>query len=143
MTREPSNADKVRNLFDAFEAGGAQAAAELIEQTFAHDVEFNPLPAADAGGRTYRGLDGVAGFFSELHEGIEDVGYEARQFYSRGEDLVIVFTHLVGVDRKTSMPLRQELSLLYEFVDGRAVRVSAYEKPAEALEAAERGYADA
>jgi ketosteroid isomerase-like protein len=143
MTGQPSNADKLRRLFDAFDEGGPRAAAELIEETFDPDVEFNPRPAADAGGRTYRGLDGVAGFFAELHEALDQVRYESRQFYSRGEDLVIVFTDLAGIDKHTSMLIRQELSLLYEFAGGLATRVTAYDSPADALEAAERGHADA
>ena len=75
-----SNAKSLRRLFDAFESGGPGAAAELIEVTFDPEVEFNPLPAGEAGGRTSRALDGVAGFFSELHESFEDVRYESRQF---------------------------------------------------------------
>jgi hypothetical protein len=40
--------------------------------------------------------------------------------------------------------LRQDLSLVYEFNEaGRAQRVTAYEAPAYALEAAQRGHADA
>ena len=143
MTEGGSNADKVRRLFDAFEAGGPKAAAELIDETFDPDVEFNPLSAGGAGGRTYRGRDGAAAFFGELHEEWEEVRYESREFYSMGEDLVIVFTDLAGIDPVTSLPLRQELSLVYEFVEGLARRVSAYDSPAEALEAAERGHAGA
>jgi ketosteroid isomerase-like protein len=138
-----NNAETLRRRFDAFETGGPRAAAELIDATFDPDVEFNPLPAGEAGGRTYRGLDGVAGFFSELHESFDDVRYESREFYPVGEARVIVFTHLVGVDRENSSPMRQELSLLYEFAGGRARRVSAYDTPAEALEAAERGHVGA
>jgi ketosteroid isomerase-like protein len=143
MTGGSSNTEKLRRLFDAYESGGPRAAAELIEETFDPEVEFNAGRAGEAGGRTYRGLDGMAGFFSELHESFESVRFESREFYSKGENLVIVFTHRTGVDRTTSMPLRQELSLLYEFVGGRAVRVTAYDTPAEALEAAERGHAGA
>jgi len=143
MTEPLSNAEKLQRLFDAFEAGGPQAAADLIEDTFDPDVEFNPLQAGDAGGRTYRGLEGVLGFFSELHDAFDEVQYESRQFYSVGEDQVIVFTCLAGTDPHSAMPLRQELSLVYEFVDGLARQVTAYDTPAEALEAAERGHAGA
>ena len=115
MTGAWGNAGKVEGLFDAFEAGGPDAASQLIDEIFDPGVEFNPLPAGGAGGRTYRGLDGVRGFFSELHEAVEEVRYESRQFYSMGEDRVIVFTELVGIDRGSSAPLRQELSLVYVF----------------------------
>jgi ketosteroid isomerase-like protein len=143
MSSEPSNADKLRALFDAFETGGPEAAAPHVERSFHPEVEFNPMPAGSAGGRTYRGLDGVKGFFSELHDGFDAVRYESRQFYTAGEDTVIVMTTLYAADRSTGVPLRQELSLLYEFAGDLAIRVTAFDTPAEALEAAERGHAGA
>jgi ketosteroid isomerase-like protein len=56
---------------------------------------------------------------------------------------VVVLTRLAGISRETGHPLRQDLSLVYEFRGGLAWRVTAYETPAEALEAAERGHAGA
>ena len=142
-TPKRSNAEKLRILYEAFDFGGAKAAAPLIEETFHADVEFNPLEAKSAGGRTYRGLEGVAAFFGELGEALEGVRYEPPQFHPVGDDLVVVFTRLVGTERDTAMPLRQDLSLVYLFAGGLVQCVTAYDSPAEALEAAERGHADA
>jgi ketosteroid isomerase-like protein len=140
---EKSNAEKLRTLYEAFDLGGAEAAGPLIPQTFHADVEFNPLEASGAGGRTYRGLEGVASFFGELDQALEEVRYEPPQFHPVGEDLVVVFTRLVASERDSSIPLRQDLALVYEFREGLVRCVTAYESPAEALEAAERGHADA
>ncbi len=137
------NADKLERLYDTFEHDGVGAAAQLIEELFDPGVEFNPLQHGDAGGRTYRGLEGMAGFFGELHGQIGDVQYEAPQFHPVGEELVVAFTRLVGRERGTSIPIRQDLALVYEFENGRVLRVNAYGTPAEALEAAQRGHADA
>jgi ketosteroid isomerase-like protein len=143
MMAPQSNAERLRKLYEAFDFGGATAAAPLIDQTFDPDVEFNPLQAGEAGGRTYRGRDGMVAFFGELNKALEDVRYEPPQFHPVGEDMVVVFTRLVGSARDTAMPLRQDLSLVYEFADGLVRCVTAYESPADALEAAERGHADA
>ncbi len=143
MTTPPSNAERLQGLYEAFEGGGLKAAGKLIDEIFDPDVEFNPLQAGGAGGRTYRGRDGVLAFFGELHDALGEVHYEPPQFHPVGDDLVVVFTLLVGTARETSMPLRQDLSLVYEFVDGLARCVTAYDSPAEALEAAQKGHADA
>jgi ketosteroid isomerase-like protein len=143
MTVSRSNAEKLRKLYEAFDFGGAEAAGPLLNEIFDSEVEFNPLESAEAGGRTYRGRDGVVAFFGELSEALEGVRYEPPQFHPVGDDLVVVFTRLVGTKRDTAMPMRQDLSLVYEFFDGRARCVTAYDSPAEALEAAERGHADA
>ena len=140
---ERSNAEKLRVLYEAFDFGGGEAAAPLVPQTFHPEVEFNPLEAEGAGGRTYRGFEGMVSFFGELDEALEGVRYEPPQFHPVGENLVVVFTRLVGSARDTSIPLRQDLSLVYEFREGLVIRVTAYGSPAEALEAAERGHADA
>jgi ketosteroid isomerase-like protein len=138
-----SNADKLRILYEAFDLGAAEAAMPLIPKTFHRDVEFNPLEAKGAGGRTYRGFEGMAAFFGELDQALEGVRYEPPQFHPVGEEIVIVFTRLVGSERDSSIPLRQDLALVYEFSEGLVRCVTAYDSPAEALEAAERGHADA
>ena len=140
---ERSNAEKLRILYEAFDLGGTEAAAPLVPQTFHADVEFNPLEASGAGGRTYRGFEGMVSFFGELDQALEGVRYEPPQFHPVGENLVVVFTRLVGSERDTSMPLRQDLALVYEFSEGLVRCATAYNSPAEALEAAERGHADA
>jgi ketosteroid isomerase-like protein len=138
------NAEKLQGLWEAFDREGVAGAARLIDKVYDPDGEFNPLPAQEVGGRTYRGLDGVVAFFGELDAAFVDVHYEPPQFHPVGDDLVVVLTRLVGMARDTGLPLRQDLSLVYEFGSGgRARRVTAYATPADALEAAERGHADA
>jgi ketosteroid isomerase-like protein len=140
---DKSNGERIQLLWDSFEKEGFAATAELIEEIFDTDVEFNPLAAGGAGGRTYRGRDGMLAFFGELAEAFADVQFEPPQCHEIGEELVVTFTRMVGTSRETSLPLRQDLSLVYEFAEGRVQCVTAYETPAEALEAAQRGHADA
>jgi ketosteroid isomerase-like protein len=139
----PSNGERIQLLWDSFEKGGFAATTAQIEETFDSDVEFNPLAAGQVGGRTYRGRDGMLAFFGELAAAFADVQFEPPQCHEVGEDLVVTFTRMVGTSRETSLPLRQDLSLVYEFAEGRVQCVTAYETPAEALEAAQRGHADA
>lgn len=143
MSAPESNADRLRGLWEAFDNEGPEATARLLDTVYHPDVEFNPLPAGAAGGGIYRGLEGVVAFFGELTESYSDVHYEPPQFHPVGADLVVVLTRLVGVARDSGLPMHQDLSLVYEFEAGLAHRVTAYGTPAEALEAAERGHADA
>jgi ketosteroid isomerase-like protein len=137
------NGERILRLYEAFENEGPQAVAKLIEETFDDDVEFIPLQTGEVGGRVYRGRDGMLAFFGEINETLENVRYEPPQCHQVGDDLVVTFTRLAGTDRGTSMPVRQDLSLVYEFEGGLVRRMTAYETPAEALEAAQRGHADA
>jgi ketosteroid isomerase-like protein len=138
------NAGKLERLYDVFENEGVAAAAELVEALFDPEVEFNTVQTGHAGGRTYRGYEGMAGFFAELHSEFEDVHYETPQFHPVGKELVVALTRLVGTERGSSIPVRQDLALVYRFNDeGRVAEVEAYDTPAEALEAAQRGHADA
>ncbi len=85
-----------------------------------------------------------ARLLGELYEDFEEVAYEPPQFHPVGDETVVAFSRLVGLARGTAIPLRQDLPLVYEFdEDGLVRRVTAYESPAEALEAAQRGHADA
>jgi ketosteroid isomerase-like protein len=143
VTSGPTNAELIQRLWDTFETEGFAAAAEVVDRVFDEDVEFNPLEAGGAGGRTYRGRDGMMGFFGELAEGFADVGFEPVQCHDVGEDVVVAFTRMVGKAKGTGLPMRQDLSLVYEFGEGRVQCVTAFDSPAEALEAAERGHADA
>jgi len=143
MTAPPTNGDRVLSLYEAFEHEGPAAVAKLIEETFDPDVEFIPLQIGDVGGRAYRGFDGMIAFFGEIHETLENDAYEPPQCHAIGDDLVVAFTRFAGIDRDSGLPVRQDLSLVYEFKGGLVRRMTAYNSPAEALEAAERGHADA
>jgi ketosteroid isomerase-like protein len=140
---EKGNAQRIQELWDTFEREGFAETAKLIDELFDPDVEFNPLAAGGAGGRTYRGRDGMLAFFGELAEGFADVQFELPQCHEVGDSLVVAFTRMVGTARDTGLPLSQDLSLVYEFGEGLVRSVTAYESPAEALEAAQRGHADA
>jgi ketosteroid isomerase-like protein len=143
VTVADDNCAKIAHLYEAFESEGPAGAAILIEQTFDPDVEFATLQHGSAGGATYRGFEGMAAFFAELHGELSDVTYEPPQCHPVREDAVIAFTRILGSDRHTSVPVRQDLALVYEFSGGTVRRVTAYETPADALEAVERGHADA
>jgi ketosteroid isomerase-like protein len=143
MTAPPSNGKRILKLYEAFEQEGPEAVGKLIEETFDEDVEFIPLQTGEVGGRVYRGRDGMLAFFGEISETLEDVRYEPPQCHEVGDDLVVTFTRLAGTERDTGVPVRQDLSLVYEFEGGLVRRMTAYDTPAEALEAAERGHADA
>jgi ketosteroid isomerase-like protein len=143
VTTADDNCALIVRLYEAFESEGPVGAAPLIEAAFDPEVEFAPLEHGRAGGATYRGLEGMAAFFAELHGELRDVTYEPPQCHPVGDSVVIAFTRMAGVDRRNGVPQRQDLALVYEFSDATVRRVIAYETPADALEAVEKGHADA
>ncbi len=143
MTAPQSNSERIFRLYEAFENEGPEAVGKLIEETFDDDVEFIPLQTGEVGGRVYRGRDGMLAFFGDIHETLENVCYEAPQ---RHGSVTTSSSPSRGLPELTGRPrcqVRQDLSLVYEFEGGFVGRMTAYDSPAEALEAAQKGHADA
>jgi hypothetical protein len=143
VTGAEDNCAMIERLYETFEAEGPAGTAPLVERSFDPNVEFQPLKLGDAGGVTYRGFEGMATFFAELHGELRDVIYEPPQCHPVGEKVVIAFTRMAGINRDNGLPQRQDLALVYEFSGATVRRVTAFETPADALEAVERGHADA
>lgn len=138
MTTPEANIESLRRQYEAYEKGGLEGAEDLIDEIFDPEVEFSPLLAREVEGRSYRGRDGMRTFFGELRDALGEYRYEQPEYRSIGDDLVVVFTRLVGTGRGSAVPIGQELDLVYEFEGGLVRRLTAYATREEALRAAEQ-----
>jgi ketosteroid isomerase-like protein len=137
MTAPEANIESLRRLYETGETGGLEAAGEMIDEVFDPEVEFSPLLAREVEGRSYHGRDGMRTFFGELQEALGEFRFERPEYQPVGDDLVVVFTRLVGTGRDSTVPIGQELALVYEFDGGLVRRLTAYAAREEALRAAE------
>jgi ketosteroid isomerase-like protein len=133
----PSNADKIRRYYEAWNAGGLDGARVHWPQLFDSEVEFSPFLGREIEGKVYRGQPGFEEFFGELHDMLGDVRYEPLETDSVGDDLVVIRTNLVGTGRGSSVPLSQELGIVCEFEDGLVRRMAAFGSHAQAREVAQ------
>jgi ketosteroid isomerase-like protein len=136
MTAAQENIERVRRWNDTFESEGFEAAERVIDEIFDPEVEFSPLLARELEGRTYHGHDGLRTFFRELNDTFGEIRYEQPEFHPVGDDVVVLFTRLVGTGRGSTVPLGLDLGMVYEFDDGLVRRLTAYGSRNEALRAA-------
>jgi ketosteroid isomerase-like protein len=131
------NIERVRRWNDTYESEGFERAQRLIEEIFDPEVEFSPLLARELEGRTYHGHDGLRSFFRELNDTLGEIRYENPELHPAGDDVIVLFTRLVGTGRGSTVPLGLDLGMVYEFEDGLVRRLTAYGSRDEALRAAQ------
>jgi ketosteroid isomerase-like protein len=135
-TRE-ANLEILRRWSDTFRDEGFEAALGMTEEIFDPEVEFSPLLAREVEGRTYYGHDGLRAFFRELNEMLGDVRYEPAVYEPVTDDVIVLLTRIVGTGRGSSVPIGQDLAMVYEFRGGLIRRMTAYGSREEAFRAAQ------
>ena len=127
----------IRRAFSAWNARDPDA----LEACFAADVRIDSAFARAEGDGTYRGLEGVRAWYSDI---VETVGFvmEPRQFLAyRRFVLALVVAQAHGPE--SGVELDHQYGIVYEVADGRIVRMHAYLDPADAIEEMGRAARDA
>ena len=135
---EQSNLDLLRRWNDAHMGDDLEAALQTIDQIFDPEVEFSPLLAREVESRTYHGHEGVREFFRDLNDMLGGVSYGPGEYEQLSDDVILLAFEMTGTGRGSSVPLSQELFLVYEFRRGLVRRFTAYGSREEALKAARR-----
>jgi hypothetical protein len=136
VTAREANLSALRRWSDTFRDEGFEAALAIIDEIFDPEVEFSPLLAREIEGRTYYGHEGLRAFFTELNEMLGGVHYEPAEYEPVADDVIVLFTRILGTGRGSAVPIGQDLCMVYEFRHGLIRRMSAYGSREEALEAA-------
>ena len=123
------NIEVVRRCYAAFNRGDWEAAFEVSP-----DVEWETdarLPNAG----TYRGREEIQRLFEDQAGPFEESAIEPQRFLAEG-DQVVALVKLRRRPKGSSADIEAEIAHLWTFRDGRAVRVQAFAKREQALEAA-------
>jgi ketosteroid isomerase-like protein len=128
MSRE--NVDSVRRGFEVFRRGGVEALLEFVDPEF----ETTTPPELAVEPTTYRGHDGLRGYFDSFYEVMEEVRFEPEEFIEAG-GRVVVPVRLVARGRGTGIEAEQRLVMVWTLREGKMVRLDAYATKAEALAA--------
>jgi hypothetical protein len=137
MTASQGNLERLQRWYGTYEGRGIQPAEDLIEEIFDPEVEFSPWLAREIERRTFHGHEGIRAFFRELGEMLGEVRYGKPEFHPLSDDVIVVLTRLEGAGRASSIPVGQNLGLVYEFCGGLVIRLTAFGSHEEALRAAE------
>jgi ketosteroid isomerase-like protein len=128
MSRE--NVEMVRRWIDA----GNRADRDEWLAGFAPEAEWHTSGRfADRG--VYRGREGLARYWAELQEDIEELTLSATEIRAVG-DKVFVAATLRGRGRQSKARFEELAWMVMRCCDGLVERVEAYLDPDEALEAA-------
>jgi ketosteroid isomerase-like protein len=129
--------DHARRLMDAWTRRDVEEALELLHE----DVEWRP--AITAGGLervVYRGHAGIRSWFDAIDEVWTELRIEDADFRKAGENRVVQLGTFRAIGKESGVPVERPQAILFEFTQGKAIRVRGFESQGEALEAA--GQAD-
>ncbi len=120
----------VRRLTAAVDRQDIEAVAELVDP----EVEFVSL-IASVGGRVYHGVAGVRDWFDDINEAWSEVSRTLEEVVDAGDRLVVLY-RLQSVGRESGVELDTPIGAVWEFKDGKVLRVETYGDPGEALRVA-------
>jgi ketosteroid isomerase-like protein len=132
------NVEIVRQLFEDFHAGVERGdlGAFFDSEHVPDDYELVPPEAAIGAKPVLRGRGDWLEFFRTWTEDFEDWSQRLEQLIDAGDDRVIALTRQSAVGKGSGAQVELELSQVFEFEEGRLIRVRFYLGYAEALEAA-------
>jgi len=124
------NVQQVRDAYEALSRREVEALLELLHP----DVEYrNPDYAMEAG--TRQGRDAFRRALEANWEVLEDLTWEIEQIVDDG-DTIVVTGRMRGRGRSGGVPFDQPFGHVLELEDDRAISMSWFRHPEEALEAA-------
>ena len=130
-TMSQEDVQAVTRMFDAFNRGDFEAALALLHE----DVIWQDPPDAPDGNGPYRGHDAVSAEFARFLSAWESLRMELEEVIDAGHCVVVV-TRWVGRGRDSGVPVDRRTAQLYEFHDGRVVRLRQFAEREDALLAA-------
>ena len=127
MSRE--NIDRLRARYEAGERGAW--GADLL----AHDFELHQASSIIDSAAVFKGPDAFRDVMGELDESFEEISVEAEEISEAPEGEIVVVLRISGRGRGSGIELDNRIGHVWTFRDDKAVRMVAYEEPADALRA--------
>jgi len=127
------NVEAFKRGVDAYSRPDLEAFLEEVDT----EVELHAVLLTMFGGEStvYRGHDGVRELFREVGEAFAEFQIEISEIRDLNERVVAV-GHLRGRGKASGAEVESPIGYVVEFKDGKAIRISDYFDPKEALEAA-------
>jgi ketosteroid isomerase-like protein len=125
------NVELLQAMLDAVNERGVEGMLPYIDPEF----EVTVPPSLSVEPDTYRGHEGMRRYFESFADVMDEVRFEAEEFFDAG-DSVVAATRLSVRARETGLEVDQHVFQVWTVRDGRAVRAEVYPTKAEALHAA-------
>lgn len=134
-----SNADVVRQIYEAFGAAWEQAQREATIDAFPFEEVYDPEVVLEElpfipGGRSYAGYDGLTQWFFDWFELYEEIRMDVLKLEEAG-DKVLVSTHQ-RLRGRSGVETEQDVVHVWTLRDARVVHLTGFREMAEARAAA-------
>ena len=131
-------ADRIREMFDAFNAEGIEAALPYLTE----DVVWHTFPEWP-GEEKYEGHDGIRQLTLEWTENFDEYHWDIDEIATKG-DVVVVLAHHHGLSKSGGMQIRDKVGGVFSDFDAEDRPATAYfflswELTREAAETRARG----
>ena len=124
------NIDQLRAAYEAFNQTG-----EIVVAHLAPDFELRQASSIIDTAGVFRGPKAFRDVLRELEESFEDFNAEAEKFIEAPTGEIVVFVHVLGRGRGSGAEMDNRIAHVWTYREDKAVRMVAYEEPADALEA--------
>ncbi len=127
------NVETVRRAHEALSAGAIDDLITLCDPDFRLDMSdrvFNPA--------VYEGHDGIRAFYGEVMDVWESFTWEVTEVEEH-DGVVVALLRSTGKARASGMELDRRSAMVWRIEQGRAMSLTFYRDPAEALAAARAG----
>jgi len=131
------NVAVVRRLFVLLQVGMGRGdlGSWTESEDLADDFEWI-LPPDVPGLGTYRGQEGFLEFMRTWTENFEDWSVELEQVFDVPPDRVAGIVRQRAIGKASGAPVELQQGMVWEFKDGRVIRIRHFLSPSQALEAA-------
>ena len=122
-----------RRMLEAWTRRDVEATIELVDE----ETEWTPvLTPGGPEGTVYRGPEAMRDWFSKLDEVWTGLRVDDAEFRDLGGDRVLQLGRFRAVGKGSGVPIDQPQALLFEFKEGKVIRIRGFASHKEALEAA-------
>jgi hypothetical protein len=117
---------KFNRAWDSLEMGDLDGFMEMVREEVDPDVEFNSGIGSVVGGGTYKGVDGVRSWFADYIDSTSERRWADRQFETVGDDIVVFEGRIEFTGAASGAPVTSETSAVFEYENGRCVRIDSF-----------------
>ena len=112
--------------FDALERGDLDTFTEITRIRAHPNVIFRSGIGSVVSGGSYEGIEGVSGWFADLIASTSERHWRDRRYEVRGDDMLVFLAQFEFTGAASGAPVASETGAVFEFEDGRCVRITSF-----------------
>jgi hypothetical protein len=117
---------KLNRAWDSLEVGDLDGFMELVREEADPDVEFRSAIGSVVGGATYKGVDGIRSWFADYLASTSERRWADRNFETVGDDILLFEGRIEFTGAASGAPVTSESSAVFEYENGRCVRIDSF-----------------